>query len=205
MKSAMNSQPTTHEPNDDDYAMQLMNELDIPDDVDVDITSCFADDSLDESLDQDFTGLFNFEENPNECRANHHGTSTAPIVNQVKNESYMGNQGGCNHFDGSAFYDTREYVDSTTQDFQDQSSNDDMSISSSSAEQTPTADLDAQIQKSMSKLVKSMHMSEISRNMLGRQQESMGIFGIGSFLNNISQSKSQLNSYMSQVGNNSMM
>ena len=72
-------------------------------------------------------------------------------------------------------------------------------------------DLDEQIQKSMKKLVQSMHRSEMSRNMLGRQQSAGSLFGLGSFMNasrlasGIAQSRSQLNSYMNHMGSNSTM
>lgn len=196
-----------------DFAMELMNEVEIPDDVDftsddADITQYF-DGTFEDSLDaEDFS--FVFDENPHEQT---HQMNSASLVSS--DDALLETQ-GCNNADASAFYDTREYVDNTNEGFEDPvNSCDDMSISSdtpSAAEQKSPAELDAEIQESMSKLVQSMHRSEISRNMLGRQQQSMGIFGIGSFLNGysqlasgITQSKSQLNNYISQVGNSSMM
>ena len=79
-------------------------------------------------------------------------------------------------------------------------------------EQEVTTDakaLDLQIQASMSKLVQSMHMSEMSRSMLGQQQPAE-TFGLGNYLkgysslaSGIAQKRSQLNNYMSHVGNSS--
>mmetsp|Transcript_9995 Transcript_9995/g.12604 ORF Transcript_9995/g.12604 Transcript_9995/m.12604 type:complete len:210 (+) Transcript_9995:72-701(+) len=70
-------------------------------------------------------------------------------------------------------------------------------------------DLDEQIQISMSKLVQSMHRSEMSRSMLGQQQSAGLLFGgLGNILNGYSsiasglaQSRTQINTYMNQVGN----
>ena len=69
-------------------------------------------------------------------------------------------------------------------------------------------DLDGQIKNSMSKLVESMHRSEMSRNMLHGQQSSSGMFGFGSFLNmasGIAQHQSNFKNYMNHVGNSSAL
>ncbi len=74
----------------------------------------------------------------------------------------------------------------------------------------PQEDLDEQIKISMSKLVQSMHRSEMSRNMLGQQQQPTGVLfgGIGNLLpgyssiaSGIAQGRSQINTYMNHVGN----
>ena len=73
-------------------------------------------------------------------------------------------------------------------------------------------DLDGQIKNSMSKLVESMHRSEMSRNMLHGQQSSSGMFGLGSFLSSysslasgIAQQQSSFKNYMNHVGNSSTL
>ena len=69
-------------------------------------------------------------------------------------------------------------------------------------------DLDGQIKKSMSKLVESMHRSEMSRNMLKTQQSSSSMFGLNSLLNSyssfasgIAQHQFSFKNYMNHVGN----
>ena len=73
-------------------------------------------------------------------------------------------------------------------------------------------DLDGQIKNSMSKLVESMHRSEMSRNMLYTQQSSSRMFGLDSFLNGysslasgIAQRQSTFKNYMNHVGNSSTL
>ncbi len=202
-----------------DFAMQIMNEIDISD-HDLDpcsyLNGSFEDEEAMDNVDFDLLAMF--EDSP--APQKDYQEASAPIVTSSNDAPVVvggmfGDQEGCNHnvVDEPAFYDTHEYA---TEEYPDQSISDDMSMTSSSAEQQQIPgggdDLDQQIQQSMSKLVQSMHRSEMSRNMLGRQQQSMGMFGIGSYLkgysslaSGLTQSKSQMKNYMSQVGSTSMM
>lgn len=162
-----------------EFAMDIMDEMDIPDDVDF---SGFAD-AFDDHA--GITDLIHLERE-------------AIHPNSVVTHEMDGIQ--------SDHQDSQSHRSSSPED-----THQDDSTSELTMDEVPfytAEELNDQIQRSMTKLVQSMHRSEMSRNMLG-QQQSAGMFRLGSFISNspfasIAQNRTQqLNNYMSQMGNHS--
>ena len=182
-----------------DFSMDIMDGMDISDD-EIDFSA--FDDAFDDPM-EELHELLNIEDA-------HRDISLVEPMAVESNSTLMNNNDQTVKFQ-DCFDTQREMLSSNyhiTNDTQRTEEPEEITPDQQEVTTDPK-DLDLQIQASMSKLVHSMHRSEMSRSMLGTQQ-SADKFGLGNYLkgysslaSGIAQKRSQLNNYMSHVGNSS--